>query len=104
MLLPAVERMTQVCAWPTSPDCGVGIKSNFLCICHLRGVGFLPRPKLRLRIKRVQIWGGSGRNLAGDKPRRVRGQTACGTGKMREEGGREKGGWHREGLCPSPWA
>lgn len=37
----AISRMTQVCAWPASSGCGVGIKSNFLSICHLLGVGLV---------------------------------------------------------------
>lgn len=37
----AISRMTQACAWSASSGCGVGIKSNFLYICHLLGVGFV---------------------------------------------------------------
>lgn len=41
----AISGMTQVCAWPASSDCGMGIRSNFLYICHLLGMGFLfPAP------------------------------------------------------------
>lgn len=33
----AISGMTQIRAWPAPAGCGVGIRSDFLSVCHLLG-------------------------------------------------------------------